>query len=616
MYVPSYSSFFYCCPLLIPFAADLNEDTDASPITKINNVDIIEYFKNEMTHQTFHDPDARWNTLFAREQADSPGAWIVPYTYPGSNFTATFKNGTSKTVQTFAQVYDDTLTARWYNVVDGKSFYEEFVKPSTSGSGGAGAAKPIIGERSNVPAVEAMAIPKSDLMRSAKRDAPKRELKKRVMPPNYPTPVVTHAKQQIGAFFLDTPALEDVAVLSFNTFSSEDTEEVQEFQWLVEKFIKYAKEQKKTKMIIDVSSNGGGTLFLAYDIFKQFFPDLEPDLGVRHPSTDAVNIIGEQFGTINLKSQNKVYASNLTAQQIYMSPLHWASNVDNELKPYKSWSEMAGPVTLNGSPYTELMRYNLSYEHLGHGGLKDISGYGSRANLGPQPFKSEDIVLVHDGYCASTCSIFTDLMRRQGGVRSIALGGRPQLGPMQSVGGTKGAILLSWEFVYPWIESITQFFGTEAQRAQWAKVFPGRWAIDMSGHPPVANGRNAYHPGSATPIQFLNESAECRLFYTPAMLTNVTAIWDAVARVAWGIEGGAGQQCVEGSVTDGKPIGNVNLTSADVELPKIGTAKAGAKAPVDGEAPKADESSAVSEALVNWISLSAAILVAGVFSQL
>lgn len=581
-----------------------------------------------MTHQTFQDPDARWNTLFAREQADSPGAWIIPFTYPGSNFTATFKNGTSKTVQTFAQIYDDKDVQKWFNVVDGKTFYEMFVKPTEASSGATGAAKPIIGERSSglfgrsletAKAVMAAAIPKanSDSITSInKRAIAPPKLSKRAMPPNYPTPVIDHETQQIGAFFLDAPGLEDVAVLSFNSFASDDEYEVREFQSMVERFIKYAKEQGKSKIIIDVSSNGGGTLFLGYDIFKQFFPTLEPDLGVRHPSTDAVNIIGEQFGTINLSSSNRVYAQGLDAQGIYMSPLHWASSVDENQKAFSSWDDVKGPVLLNDYPFTEILRYNLSYELLGHGGLKDISGYGTRANLGPQPFKSEDIVLVHDGYCASTCSIFTDLMRRQGGVKSIALGGRPQFGPMQSVGGTKGAILLTWNLVWPWIETVTTYFGTEAQRKAWKKVLPSEWAINMSANPPNANGRNAYQPGSATPLQFLNETSDCRLFYTPGMLTNITEVWDVVARVAWDIPGGTGQQCVTGSVTDGKPIGNVNLTSTDAALPKTGTGKAGIKDTIDEEGPKVDDSSAMGGAAVSYISLAMGLLVAGAFSSL
>lgn len=55
-----------------------------------------------------------------------------------------------------------------------------------------------------------------------------------------------------------------------------------------------------------------------------------------------------------------------------------------------------------------------------------------------QPFKAEDIVIVYDGYCASTCTIFSELMRQQGGVKTIALGGRPNKDIIQAVGGVKG----------------------------------------------------------------------------------------------------------------------------------------------------------------------------------
>lgn len=55
-----------------------------------------------------------------------------------------------------------------------------------------------------------------------------------------------------------------------------------------------------------------------------------------------------------------------------------------------------------------------------------------------QPFKAEDIVIVYDGYCASTCTIFSELMRQQAGVKTIALGGRPNKDIIQAVGGVKG----------------------------------------------------------------------------------------------------------------------------------------------------------------------------------
>jgi hypothetical protein len=38
-----------------------------------------------------------------------------------------------------------------------------------------------------------------------------------------------------------------------------------------------AKAAGKTKMIIDLSSNGGGDILLGYDAFRQFFPQIIQD---------------------------------------------------------------------------------------------------------------------------------------------------------------------------------------------------------------------------------------------------------------------------------------------------------------------------------------------------
>ena len=46
--------------------------------------------------------------------------------------------------------------------------------------------------------------------------------------------------------------------------------------------------------------------------------------------------------------------------------------------------------------------------------------------------------------CSSTCTIVSELLKNQGGVRTIAVGGQPKFSPMQGIGGTKGA--QSWSF--------------------------------------------------------------------------------------------------------------------------------------------------------------------------
>ena len=52
------------------------------------------------------------------------------------------------------------------------------------------------------------------------------------------------------------------------------------------------------------------------------------------------------------------------------------------------------------------------------------------------------------------------------------------------------------------------------------------------------------------PTQFVNDTAACRIFYTPSMYFNVSEVWSAVADVAWG-DGGKldGRRCVSGSST-------------------------------------------------------------------
>ena len=49
--------------------------------------------------------------------------------------------------------------------------------------------------------------------------------------------------------------------------------------------------------------------------------------------------------------------------------------------------------------------------------------------------------------CSSTCAIVSELLKNQGGVRTIAIGGQPKFGPMQGIGGTKGAQSFSYDDV-------------------------------------------------------------------------------------------------------------------------------------------------------------------------
>lgn len=96
-----------------------------------------------------------------------------------------------------------------------------------------------------------------------------------------------------------------------------------------------------------------------------------------------------------------------------------------------------------------------------------VSGYGELADVPPQPFGAGDVVLLQDGYCASTCAVFAELMRTQApGVRSVVVGGRPRDGPAVGVGGTKGAETITFDQVVGKAARVVELAGT---------TMSGRW---------------------------------------------------------------------------------------------------------------------------------------------
>ena len=158
-----------------------------------------------------------------------------------------------------------------------------------------------------------------------------------------------------------------------------------------------------------------------------------------------------------------------------------------------------------------------------------------------------------DGTCASTCSIFAELMKKQG-VRSIAFGGRPQYGPMQALGGVKGGQYLSLPLLHRYISraydlavNASEPILTPEQLARFEEIAPPdpknfSLRINRIGAGGV-NFRNAYREGNdVTPLQFVYEAADCRLFYTAENYIRPATSWLAAANAM--LNGGS---CVRGS---------------------------------------------------------------------
>ena len=178
-----------------------------------------------------------------------------------------------------------------------------------------------------------------------------------------------------------------------------------------------------------------------------------------------------------------------------------------------------------------------------------VSGYQNRSNITAQPFKAENIVVVYDGYCASTCTIFSEFMRQQAGVQTIALGGRPTKDIIQAIGGVTGTNSFPWSYI---LGSVEIPFQTELLHD--AGYYANETALgDYSDLPLlratnyVVNARDGIREGDKeeTPLHFVYEAADCRIYYTPAMVVDQEAVWKTVADTAF-----KGQSsCVAGEIS-------------------------------------------------------------------
>jgi hypothetical protein len=172
------------------------------------------------------------------------------------------------------------------------------------------------------------------------------------------------------------------------------------------------------------------------------------------------------------------------------------------------------------------------------------------------PFRPEDIVIVTDGQCGSACSITVSILTHAHSVHTVALGGRPLRAPMQAVGHIKGGPASPFT-------AMPEFDRTQVP--QGLKLPPNPWTyrpplrmggsqgMDVWGMSVMFNmGEMLPYKGNASdlgqgevPLQFRYEAANCRLFYTWDMARDITALWKAVAGVAW-----RGRKCAPGSTTN------------------------------------------------------------------
>lgn len=152
-------------------------------------------------------------------------------------------------------------------------------------------------------------------------------------------------------------------------------------------------------------------------------------------------------------------------------------------------------------------------------------------------------------------------MINQGRVKTATVGGRPNNQPMAVVGGTQGANLLELAALQLVAKQVINVQANYTGNSSTETNETRRRLESLTSDPPIMVPKMsinfldsiAQNDTSMTPLQFTGGiAANCRFYYMPADITNVTNTW---ARVAEGVKARGKGLCVNGTMTDAATVG-------------------------------------------------------------
>ncbi|KHN96542.1 pyridine nucleotide-disulfide oxidoreductase family protein [Metarhizium album ARSEF 1941] len=487
----------------------------AQAITMINGIDAAKYVEDTVNAASYlQDVDASYNTMFwskATAANGGVGNFISggrsALFYHGDSTSLTFANGTTVEIENKAAVVGDMT-----GVMDGPSMYKKFCTP--------------LPLKPNMASVSAIA---------------------NATVPGYPKPVIASSDGVVSGYYLSGAGLDDVAVLYLMSFEPKSPAE---FQAVVSDFLREAKAAGKTKLIVDLQNNGGGYILLGYDFFRQLFPSVVQDGNSRWKQSKSFAALARYISDA-VQGVNPATEANSDLIEMYETWWNYRYDLDVENKNFATFADKFQPHVRKDTDYTNLMRWNLS-DHLTtynttYGMGIDISGYGIRSNLS-QAFEAEDIVILYDGACSSTCTLASEMLRLQGGVKSIAMGGRPQQGPMQGVGGIKGSQILNFLNIYTYANYIAQLTKDTSAQAELRRFKPLPMQRSTGSAVNVRDQILRDNVEDGIPAQYVTEEADCRLYWTAPMISDVGEVWKSAANAALN-----GAKCVYGGIAGSKP---------------------------------------------------------------
>ena len=553
-------------------AAQNNVTWTPSAVSSINGQDVTEYLTRFAATNAAGtiEPNADWNQLMSNPAGDVlsllsafEGSTIF---YPGANISFAFENGTTYDDLPWLAGYTDNVDSETPALSSGQDLYDYFVLGIAPTDVPAAAATSVLA---------AAATSSTDSSSNdASTNTPTPTPSASATPSSWSyapfpsNPIV--AQPNLGldnggvitGYFLNDGI---TAVLSIPSFEVTG-EAVASFSTTIGDFISRTKAAGLTRIIIDLQRNTGGSDILAVDAFKQFFPSIDALNAARLRANNFGDALGNTFTTYyNTQQMNQSFYEAMSADVWVASVYLNAATGAN----FTSWPEFFGPHPDHGDNFTTVQRNNFSSAIFDENASDDsdtssgivIYGYGNRSATSPQPFAADQIILLSDAFCSSSCATFVELMHHQGGARTVVAGGRPEIGPMQFASGSRGAQS------YYNVDLDADIEVAEILNSSITPLPQDSSLIDFYINYAQLNIKDSIREGEDFPLQFGYEAADCRIFYTTWTVYNFENLWNYVIDAFFRNP----ELCINGAANLTSPVANTNQTGPTPKPTEIPT---------------------------------------------
>jgi len=374
--------------------------------------------------------------------------------------------------------------------------------------------------------------------RSATRAAPTTSIA------GYPTPIARNEDDSL-VWFADPDGTNETVVLRIPTFEIESDSRT--WSLFLNSTLKRLHDSSAKRLIIDVSGNRGGSAKLAKRFVRVLFPDLfdgkdAPDYHANMRYHSALDKLWRASAPRSASLEETSLYTNLNGSDF--------ASVDDVLGPYRN-------AAVNDS-FTAMSLWRPDL---------DRTDFGSRSE-----WEKENVIVVSNGYCGSTCHNWMELMMRAG-IRTYTFGGRANSTSMQPVGATKSGITYTFEELVreTWIA-----LGDTTKHKDVVK-FPRTRLLDTRVG--VENMFRASERDSRTavPLFFVYTPGCRKLPLSKTTVHDPAAMWRVAKKAAW-TDDGKPRACDEPPTKSAKPPASTKSTKPPVRATPTKSATAG-KAP-------------------------------------